>query len=96
MHSMMMPAARTERAHTDRRDWHNLKSMLPFLLDFRGRVFFALACLVAAKVANVGIPIVLKMIEDSLEQKPQQMLILPLSLLLAYGALRLAAALFNE
>lgn len=96
MHSMMMPAARTERAHTDRRDWHNLKSMLPFLLDFRGRVFFALACLVAAKVANVGIPIVLKMIVDSLEQKPQQMLILPLSLLLAYGALRLAAALFNE
>jgi ATP-binding cassette subfamily B protein len=93
---MMMPAARTERAHTDRRDWHNLKSMLPFLLDFRGRVFFALACLVAAKVANVGIPIVLKMIVDSLEQKPQQMLILPLSLLLAYGALRLAAALFNE
>lgn len=96
MHSMMMPAARTERAHTDRRDWHNLKSMLPFLLDFRGRVFFALACLVAAKIANVGIPIVLKMIVDSLEQKPQQMLILPLSLLLAYGALRLAAALFNE
>jgi ATP-binding cassette subfamily B protein len=93
---MMMPAARTERAHTDRRDWHNLKSMLPFLLDFRSRVFFALACLVAAKVANVGIPIVLKMIVDSLEQKPQQMLILPLSLLLAYGALRLAAALFNE
>lgn len=96
MHSMMMPAARTERAHTDRRDWHNLKSMLPFLIDFRGRVFFALACLVAAKVANVGIPLVLKMIVDSLESKPQQILILPLSLLFAYGALRLAGALFNE
>ena len=92
----MMPAARTERAHTDRRDWHNLKAMLPFLLDFRGRVLFALACLVAAKVANVGVPVVLKMIVDSLEQRPQQLLILPLSLLLAYGALRLAAALFNE
>lgn len=96
MHSMMMPAARTERAHTDRRDWHNLKSMLPFLIDFRGRVFFALACLVAAKVANVGIPVVLKMIVDSLETKPQQILVLPLSLLFAYGALRLAGALFNE
>ena len=92
----MMPAARTERAHTDRRDWHNLKAMLPFLLDFRGRVLFALACLVAAKVANVGVPVVLKMIVDSLEQRPSQLLILPLSLLLAYGALRLAAALFNE
>ncbi|SKA86886.1 ATP-binding cassette, subfamily B [Thiothrix eikelboomii] len=92
----IMPAARTERAHTDRRDWHNLKAMLPFLLDFRGRVLFALACLVAAKVANVGVPVVLKMIVDSLEQRPSQLLILPLSLLLAYGALRLAAALFNE
>lgn len=91
-----MPAARTERAHTNRRDWHNLKSMLPFLIDFRGRVFFALACLVAAKVASVGIPLVLKVIVDSLESKPQQILILPLSLLLAYGALRLAGALFNE
>lgn len=96
MHSMMMPAARTERAHTDRRDWHNLKSMLPFLIDFRGRVFFALACLVAAKLANVGIPVVLKLIVDSLENKSQQILILPLSLLFAYGALRLASALFNE
>ena len=96
MHSMIMPAARTERAHTDRRDWHNLKSMLPFLIDFRGRVFFALACLVAAKLANVGIPLILKMIVDSLENKPQQILILPLSLLFAYGALRLAGALFNE
>ncbi|MFI0399446.1 MAG: ABCB family ABC transporter ATP-binding protein/permease [Thiolinea sp.] len=96
MHSMIMPAARTERAHTNRRDWHNLKSMLPFLIDFRGRVFFALACLVAAKIANVGIPLVLKLIVDSLESKPQQILILPLSLLLAYGALRLAGALFNE
>lgn len=96
MHSMMMPAARTERAHTDRRDWHNLKSMLPFLLDFRGRVLFALACLVAAKITNVGIPIVLKLIVDSLQAKPGQILVLPVSLLVAYGALRLAGALFNE
>jgi ATP-binding cassette subfamily B protein len=93
---MMMPAARTERAHTDRRDWHNLKSMLPFLLDFRGRVLFALACLVAAKITNVGIPIVLKLIVDSLQAKPGQILVLPVSLLVAYGALRLAGALFNE
>ncbi|TXH70974.1 MAG: ABC transporter ATP-binding protein/permease [Thiothrix sp.] len=92
----MMPAARTERAHTDRRDWHNLKSMLPFLLDFRGRVLFALACLVAAKITNVGIPIVLKLIVDSLQAKPGQILVLPVSLLVAYGALRLAGALFNE
>ena len=95
MHASM-PSPRTEPAHTNRRDWHNIKSMLPFLLDFRGRVFLALACLVLAKVANVGIPVMLKSIVDALEGKPQQALALPVILLLGYGALRLAAALFNE
>ena len=48
------------QVHKNRRDWHNLKAMLPFLWEFRGRALFALSCLVAAKVANVGIPLVLK------------------------------------
>ncbi|MEZ5537340.1 MAG: ABC transporter ATP-binding protein/permease [Thiolinea sp.] len=88
--------ARTERAHGDRRDLHNLRSMLPFLLDFRGRVLFALTCLVLAKVANVGIPVLLKAIVDGLENKPEQVLVLPVALLLGYGALRLLSSLFNE
>ena len=44
--------AAQERAHGDRRDWRNLRAMLPFLWEFRGRALFALGCLVLAKVAN--------------------------------------------
>ncbi|MEW8209067.1 MAG: ABC transporter ATP-binding protein/permease [Candidatus Thiodiazotropha taylori] len=84
------------RVHTDRRDLHNLKSMLPFLWEYRGRALFALSCLVFAKVANVGIPLVLKEIVDSLEKAPQTVLVLPLFLLIGYGVLRLASSLFNE
>jgi ATP-binding cassette subfamily B protein len=70
--------------------------MLPFLWEYRGRALFALGCLVLAKLANVGIPLVLKEIVDSLERGEQTLLILPLFLLLGYGALRLASSLFNE
>jgi len=84
------------RVHSDRRDLHNLRNMLPFLWEYRGRALFALACLVLAKMANVGIPLLLKEIVDILEQSDKAMLLLPLSLLLAYGALRLSSSLFNE
>jgi ATP-binding cassette subfamily B protein len=70
--------------------------MLPFLWEYRGRAAFALACLVLAKVANVGIPMLLKQIVDGLEQSEKTMLTLPLFLLLGYGALRLSSSLFNE
>lgn len=91
----MMPN-RTERPDKNRRDWHNLKSVLPFLWEYRGRALFALACLIASKVANVGVPLFLKDIVDGLQGKPEQVLVLPVILLLGYGALRLASALFNE
>jgi ATP-binding cassette subfamily B protein len=86
----------TERAHGDRRDWHNLRAMLPYLWEFRGRAALALVCLVLAKVANVGVPLVLKQIVDAFEGRQGQLLVLPLSLLLAYGGLKLGSALFNE
>ncbi|MDQ5767020.1 ABCB family ABC transporter ATP-binding protein/permease [Thiothrix subterranea] len=91
-----MPPNRTERPDKNRRDWHNLKSVLPFLWEYRGRALFALACLIASKVANVGVPLFLKDIVDGLQGKPEQVLVLPVILLLGYGALRLASALFNE
>ncbi len=73
---------------------------MPFLWEFRGRALFALACLVLSKVANVGVPIVLKEVVDYFEQvkdDPAVMAaVLPLSLLLAYGALKLSSSLFNE
>jgi len=82
--------------HKNRRDWHNLRSMLPYLWEFRGRALFALACLVLAKVANVGVPLALKEIVDALESRPGQVLVLPVALLAGYGLLKLFASLFNE
>jgi ATP-binding cassette, subfamily B, heavy metal transporter len=71
--------------------------LLPYLLAYRGRVSVALACLIAAKVANVGVPLVLKQVIDTLTPGSQaQMLVLPVGLLVAYGALRLATTAFTE
>ncbi len=84
------------KIHGNRRDWQNLRSILPYLMEYRGRALFALACLVLSKVANVGVPVTLKAIVDFLEGHKEQMLILPVALLLAYGALRLSSSLFNE
>ncbi len=85
-----------DRPHRDRRDWQNIQGMLPFLWEYRGRALLALLCLILAKVANVGVPVVLKGIVDALEQADEQVLLLPLSLLLAYGALKLSSSAFNE
>ena len=84
------------RPHSNRRDWHNIRSMLPLIWAYRGRALLALGCLVLAKVANVGIPVVLKEIVDAMEQAGEGLLILPVALLLAYGLLRLGSSLFNE
>jgi ATP-binding cassette subfamily B protein len=88
--------AAAPQVHKDRRDWHNLKGMLPFLWEFRGRALFALACLVLAKAANVGVPLILKQIVDSLETREGQLLVLPVALLAGYGALKLGTTLFTE
>ena len=80
----------------DRRDLHNLRKLLPYLSAYKGRALFALFCLVLSKWANVSVPLVLKEIIDSFDGKPEQILVLPVSLLLAYGAFRLLSSLFNE
>jgi ATP-binding cassette subfamily B protein len=77
-------------------DLKTLRALLPFLWNYRGRVVLALAFLVLAKVANVGVPLVLKEIVDRLESTQDVVLALPLAFLIAYGALRLASSLFNE
>ena len=79
----------------NRNDWKTIKTLLPYLWEFRTRVFLALALLGLAKVANVGVPLVLKEVVDSLD-KPKAMLVLPVFLLLAYGTLRFANSLFGE
>ncbi|MEW7994403.1 MAG: ABC transporter transmembrane domain-containing protein, partial [Candidatus Thiodiazotropha endolucinida] len=93
----MVHSSRTQpQVHKDRRDYHNLRNMLPFLWEYRGRALLALGCLVLAKLANVGIPLVLKEIVDALDKGDETLLVLPLFLLLGYGALRLSSSLFNE
>ncbi len=77
-------------------DLKTLRALTPFLWDYRGRVLLALGFLILAKVANVGVPLVLKGIVDSLDAGEQGGLLLPVALLLMYGALRLTSSLFNE
>ncbi|MGB5716245.1 MAG: ABC transporter ATP-binding protein/permease [Gammaproteobacteria bacterium] len=77
-------------------DLKTLRALTPFLWDYRGRVLLALGFLILAKVANVGVPLVLKDIVDSLDAGEQGGLLLPVALLLMYGALRLTSSLFNE
>ncbi|MCP3871132.1 MAG: ABC transporter ATP-binding protein/permease [Gammaproteobacteria bacterium] len=70
--------------------------MVPFIWDYRGRALIALVCLVLAKMANVGIPLLLKDIVDAMDSADERLVVLPVSLLLAYGLLRLSGTLFNE
>lgn len=92
------PLSPTDRSTLAARgDWHTVRTLLPYLLAYKGRVALALSCLIAAKVANVGVPLVLKQVVDSLTPGSQgQMLVLPLALLVAYGALRLSTTAFTE
>jgi ABC-type transport system involved in Fe-S cluster assembly fused permease/ATPase subunit len=92
------PLSPTDRsALAARGDWHTVRTLLPYLLAYKGRVALALSCLIAAKVANVGVPLVLKQVVDTLTPGSQgQMLVLPLALLVAYGVLRLSTTAFTE
>jgi ATP-binding cassette subfamily B protein len=69
--------------------------LLPYLWEYRWRVLFALACLVVAKLANVGVPLVLKEVVDSLDPG-RAVIAVPFALLIAYGLLRLSTTLFAE
>ena len=82
-----------------RSDWATLAKLLPYLWHYRWRVGIALAFLVTAKVANVSVPLLLKDLVDSLAIKPGDsaaLLVVPVGLVVAYGALRLSTSLFTE
>ena len=82
---------------TERHDWQTLKSLVPYIWAYKGRVIFALVCLVAAKGANVTVPIIFKHLVDGLAlTKEQAFIVVPAALLLAYGALRFSTTLFTE
>ncbi|MES2227068.1 MAG: ABC transporter ATP-binding protein/permease [Pseudomonadota bacterium] len=82
-----------------RSDWATLRRLLPYVWQWRWRVLVALSFLVAAKLANVGVPLVLKQLVDALDLKPgdpRGTLAVPVALLIAYGALRLSITAFTE
>jgi len=93
------PAAAAGSGQPKRSDWATLKTLLPYLWTYKWRVLLALLFMLGAKLANVGVPLVLKKLVDSMTitaSHPQAMLVLPLGILVAYGALRLSTTLFTE
>ncbi len=82
-----------------RSDWDTLKRLFPYLWDYKWRVLAALSFMVGAKLGNVGVPLLLKNLVDTMNIKPgdtQALLVVPAALLLGYGLLRLSTSLFTE
>ena len=87
-----------DRPAQARNDWQALRELVPFLRPFWGRIALALAMVVAGKLCNLAVPMLLKRLVDGLGgmHGPAQVIALPVGLLLAYGASRLAVTLFTE
>ncbi|MBP8187266.1 MAG: ABC transporter ATP-binding protein/permease [Comamonas sp.] len=80
-------------------EWSALRRLMPYLWEYKWRVLAALLFMVGAKVANVGVPLLLKQLVDALNVKatdPAALLVVPVGLLLAYGALRFCTSMFSE
>ncbi|MFY7972911.1 MAG: ABCB family ABC transporter ATP-binding protein/permease [Rubrivivax sp.] len=93
------PAAGPVDTKAPRSDWATLGRLMPYLWRYRWRVGIALSFLVAAKAANVGVPVLLKYLVDAMTIKPGDpaaLLVVPVGLLVAYAALRLSTSLFTE
>jgi ATP-binding cassette subfamily B protein len=92
-----LPGAGAEKP--PKSDWRTLGKLLPYVWQWRWRVLVALGCLVAAKLANIGVPLVLKSLVDALALKPGDppaVLVVPVAILVGYGLLRLSITLFTE
>ncbi|MFM8590296.1 MAG: ABCB family ABC transporter ATP-binding protein/permease, partial [Limnohabitans sp.] len=66
---------------------------------YKWRVVLALAFMVGAKFANVGVPVLLKQLVDAMAPAPgdaKVVLVVPVALLLAYGLLRLLTSALTE
>ena len=78
-----------------RADWRTIRSLLPYLLEFKVRLVLVIILLVLAKLANVAVPLILKDIVDAMSQ-PKAMLAVPVMLVVGYGLLRLGSSIFGE
>ncbi len=94
-HHHSAPVNVADRRTVSNSEWRAVRLLLPYLWEFKGRVVVALIFLVSAKLANVGVPLVLKEVVDRLDAATA-VLLLPLALLVAYGLLRLSTTLFAE
>src|SRR6218665_647425 len=91
--SVIAPPAKTHS------DWATLQRLFPYLWQYKWRGMFALAFMIGAKVANVGVPLLLKNLVDAMTLKPGDptaVLVVPVALLVGYGLLRLSTSLFTE
>ncbi len=76
--------------------WGALLQLVPSMWRHRWRIAIALGCLIAAKGATVAVPLVLGAVVDAMDESMVVEVVLPLGLLLGYGALRLSSSLFSE
>lgn len=91
-----MRQRRTEAVPAPKLDWEIFRTLLPYIWEYRGRTLVALGLLLLAKGATVAVPMVLKYLVDSLDSSLNTTLVLPLGLLIGYGALRLSSSVFEE
>ena len=108
--SLPVPAMNAAQQPPPRSDWSTLQRLFPYLWQYKWRVMAALAFMIGAKVANVGVPVLLKNLVDTMSPNggrvlagsasasdvAQAMLVVPVALLIAYGLLRLSTSLFTE
>ncbi|MBH1987295.1 MAG: ABC transporter ATP-binding protein/permease [Burkholderiales bacterium] len=93
------PAENTAAAPPRRNDRDTLARLWPYLWAYKWRVMAALGFMIGAKLANVGVPLLLKDLVDTLAPQPGSaaaLLVVPVGLLVAYGLLRLSTSLFTE
>src|SRR6266571_4094903 len=69
--------------------------LLPYLRPYLGLIVLSLGLILASKVATLLVPLVLKRLVDQLNLE-RSLLMLPVGLLLAYGASRVGVTLFTE
>ena len=89
------PALTTSSPPPRRTDWETIRTMFPYLLEFKGRLAAVVVLLVLSKLANVSVPLALKEIVDAMSVE-KALLAVPVALILGYGALRLMSTLFGE
>ncbi len=108
--SQSNPLPSDTSAKIERSDWSTLKRLFPYLWAYKWRVMAALSFMVGAKAANVGVPLLLKELVDTMSPNGgrslaglanqgellQAMLVVPVALLIGYGLLRLSTSLFTE